>query len=116
MSQDVKIGNVLYPAKDVAAAVSFYGDGLGLPVKFQDGDRFAALDGGSTTFAIAGADEDVVGGAVAASFKVADVESAVKRLVEAGAAVQRPAEQGPHETRAVLRDPWGNSFVVYAPN
>ncbi|MDT7772433.1 MAG: hypothetical protein QOC67_1357, partial [Pseudonocardiales bacterium] len=23
-------------------------------------------------------------------------------------------EQGPHEVRAVARDPWGNTMVVYA--
>ena len=115
MSDDVKLGNVLYPAADVAAAVKFYSEGLGLRVKFQDGDRFAALDGGSTTVAIAGAAEDVTAGRVAASFKVADVDVAVQRLVEAGAVLERSAEQGPHETRAVLADPWGNPFVVYAP-
>lgn len=114
MSDDVKVGNVIYPAADVEAAVRFYGDALGLPVKFQDGSRFAALDGGTTTFAIAGGDEDVTGGRSAASFKVSDVQAVVDRLVAAGAAVERPAEDGPHEVRAVLRDPWGNPIVLYA--
>ena len=115
MSDEVKLGNVLVPAGDVEGAVQFYGQGLGLPVKFQDGARFAALDGGTVTIAIAGAEEDVTGGRVAASFKVSDVATAVERLVGAGATLERPAEQGPHEVRAALTDPWGNAFVVYGP-
>jgi predicted enzyme related to lactoylglutathione lyase len=108
-----RIGNVLYGAGDVAAAVAFYRDGLGLAVKFQDGDRFAALDGGGTTFAIAGPAEQIVAGP-AVSFKVDDVAATTERLTAAGAELLRGPEEGPHEIRAVLRDPAGNSFVVYA--
>lgn len=115
MADSVKVGNVLYPAADVEAAVAFYGKALGLAVKFQDGTRFAALDGGGTTFAVAGSEEDVTGGRPAASFKVTGVPGTVERLLAAGAKLQRPAEEGPHEVRAVLLDPWGNPFVVYAP-
>ncbi|MCD0448505.1 VOC family protein [Actinocorallia sp. API 0066] len=108
-----RIGNVMYPAKDLAEAVAFYRDALGLAVRFADGDRFAALDGGGTTLALVGAEEDLAG-AVAASFKVEDVPAAVARLSAAGAVVLRGPEQGPHEVRALLRDPAGNPFVVYA--
>lgn len=108
------LGNVLYPTADLQAALAFYGDALGLPVKFADGDRYAALDGGGATFALAGAAEDVTGGRPAASFRVPDVAAAVQRLVGAGATVVRPPEEGPHEIRAVLDDPWGNPLVLYA--
>ncbi|HEY7483671.1 MAG TPA: VOC family protein [Streptosporangiaceae bacterium] len=108
-----RIGNVLYGADDVAVAVAFYRDGLGLAVKFQDGERFAALDGGGTTFAIAAPEEQVVSGP-AVSFKVDDVAAMAERLTAAGAELVRGPEDGPHEIRAVLRDPAGNSFVVYA--
>jgi predicted enzyme related to lactoylglutathione lyase len=108
-----RIGNVLYPTADVATAVRFYRDALGLNVKFQDGDRFAALDGGGTTFAIAGPEEQVVP-EPAVSFKVDDVAAMVGRLTAAGAELIRGPEEGPHEIRAVLRDPAGNSFVLYA--
>ncbi|MFC5950440.1 VOC family protein [Pseudonocardia lutea] len=113
MSDQPTVGNVLYPTSDVDGAVAFYGKALGLPVKFQDGSRFAMLDGGGTSFALAGAEEDVTAGRVAASLRVADVADAVRAAVAAGASVIRDVEQGPHETRAVLRDPWGNLFVVY---
>ena len=111
----MKIGNVLYPVSDVDRAVAFYRDGLGLAVKFTDGGRFAALDAGGTTFALAGPAEDVTGGDPAASFKVPDVAAAVERLTAAGARLVAGPDDGPHETRAVLRDPDGNPLVVYAP-
>ena len=113
--EPAKVGNVLHPVPDVAAAVAFYRDGLGLAVKFQDGSRYAALDGGGVTFAIATAEESVAGPVPAASFKVADLASAVERLTAAGATMVTPAAEGPHEVRAALRDPAGNPFVIYAP-
>ncbi|WP_067828968.1 VOC family protein [Actinomadura kijaniata] len=108
------VGNILYPVEDIEQAVRFYRDGLGLTVKFQDGGRFAALDGGGVTFALAGPEEDVTGGAPAASFRVEDVAAAAARLTGAGATLVRGPEEGPHEVRAVLRDPAGNPFVLYA--
>ncbi|MHA6794569.1 VOC family protein [Pseudonocardia bannensis] len=110
-----KIGNVLHPVADVGAAVAFYHDTFGLGLKFADGDRYAALDAGSTTLALAGPEEDVTGGVPAASFKVADVAAALTAITDAGGSVMSGAEQGPHEVRAVARDPWGNTFVVYGP-
>lgn len=107
------IGNVLYPVGDVAQATAFYDSVLGLPVKFQDGERFAAVDAGPLSLALAGPAEDVTVGRVAASFKVDDVEAAVARAREAGATVVHEAERGPHEIRAVVLDPWDNPVVVY---
>ncbi|GAA2091623.1 VOC family protein [Actinomadura alba] len=109
-----RIGNVMYPVDDVGAAVRFYRDVLGLEMRFQDGERFAALDGEGTTLAIAGPQERVVSGPVV-SFKVDDVTAMVDRLTAAGALLVRGPEEGPHEVRAVLRDPAGNPLVLYAP-
>ena len=109
-----RIGNVLYAVDDVDAAVAFYRDALGLPLKFQDGARFARLDGGGVTLALVGADEDVTAGAPAAALKVPDVAAAMERAAAAGATVLRRPQQGPHEIRAVLRDPAGNVVVLYS--
>ncbi|GGM78038.1 VOC family protein [Dactylosporangium sucinum] len=108
-----RVGNVLYPTADLNSSVAFYRDGLGLSLKFADGDRFAALDGGGVTFALAAGDE-ALGTAPMASFKVTDVSEAVERLTALGAAVVRGPERGPHEVRAVLHDPAGHPFVLYA--
>ena len=114
MADSPTVGNVLYPAADIDAAVAFYGDALGLSVKFQDGHRYAALDGGGVTFALASSEEDVAGGRVAASLRVGDVAAALENAVSAGATVLREPEEGPHEIRAVVADPWGNPLVLYA--
>jgi catechol 2,3-dioxygenase-like lactoylglutathione lyase family enzyme len=108
-----RIGNVLYAVDDLDAAVRFYRDGLGLPLKFQDGERFAGLDGGGVTLALVGAAENVTEGAPAAAIEVADVARAVERAVAAGASLLRGPEEGPHEIRAVVRDPAGNILVLY---
>jgi predicted enzyme related to lactoylglutathione lyase len=105
----------MYPVRDVDAAVEFYSTVFELDTKFRDGTRFAALDGGKVTIAIAGEEEDVTDGRVAASFKVGDVAAAVAAAVAAGGTVVRQPEDGPHETRAVVEDPWNNLVVLYAP-
>jgi len=109
-----RIGNVLHPVADVGAAVEFYGSVFGFATKFVDGSRYAALDAGGTTLALAAPEEDLTNGFPAASIKVADVPSALTALLEAGGTVVRAPEEGPHEIRAVARDPWGNTVVVYA--
>ncbi|GAA2389776.1 hypothetical protein GCM10010404_53630 [Nonomuraea africana] len=91
---------------DVGKAIEFYG----LPVRFRDGDRFALLEGG---IGLAGPDEHLTD-ATAVCLKVADVAPAVRDLLDRGGALVRGPEAGPHETRAVLRDPSGNLFVLYS--
>lgn len=51
----------------------------------------------------------------AASVKVPDVDGLVKAIVAAGGSVVREPEAGPHEVRAVVRDPWANTLIVYGP-
>ena len=109
-----KLAMVLYPVDDLVAALAFYEGALGLPVKFRDGDRFCALDAGGATLALAAAEERVVD-APCAGLKVDDVDDVVAELVAAGARMERPAEDGPHERRAVLRDPDGNPLVIFGP-
>ncbi|MEU9835358.1 VOC family protein [Streptosporangium sp. NPDC048047] len=110
-----KLGNVLIPVADMGEAIAFYSGTLGLAVRFRDGDRFAALDGGGATVALVAAEERVAGEVTAPSYRVDDVARAVRELADAGATVVREPEAGPHETRAVLRDPSGNTLVLYAP-
>ncbi|MEV6985960.1 VOC family protein [Sphaerisporangium sp. NPDC051017] len=109
-----KVGNVLIPVSDLDKAVAFYSETLGLTVKFRDGDRFAALDGGGVTVALAASAEQVAGAVTSPSYKVGDVAAAVEDLTTAGAELVSGPETGPHEVRAVLRDPSGNVFVLYS--
>jgi len=110
-----RIGNVLHPVADVADAAGFYGRAFGFATKFTDGDRYAALDGGSITLALAGPAEDVTGGRAAASIKVPDVRGVVEAVTRAGGSIVRSPEAGPHELRAVVLDPWENALVIYGP-
>ena len=116
MPDDLKprVGNILQPVGDMDQAISFFSEGLGFEVKFRDGDRFAALDGGSVTIALVGEAEDVTSGTPAMSVKVDDVAAAVEAIVAAGGTVVHPAHDGPHEVRATVADPWGSPFVLYA--
>ncbi len=108
-----KVGMVIHPVKDLGAAEAFYRDALGLESMFRDGDRFAAFKAGEVTIALA-AGEEILADRATVSYKVDDLQAAVVALEKAGAAVERSIEEGPHELRAVLRDPSGNPFVVYS--
>ncbi|MET8155241.1 VOC family protein [Sphaerisporangium sp. NPDC005289] len=110
-----KLGNVLIPVDDLDKALTFYGEVLGLTVKFRDGDRFAALDAGGVTIALAAPAEQVAGAVTAPSYKVGDLAGTVAELTAAGAELVSGPGAGPHESRAVLRDPSGNVLVLYSP-
>jgi len=56
---DARIRSVLHPVGDIAAAVDFHGTMFGFTPRFVDGVRYAALDAGDTTLALAGAEEDI---------------------------------------------------------
>jgi predicted enzyme related to lactoylglutathione lyase len=109
----MKIALVMHPVQNLDAALRFYVDALGLPIRFRDGERFAALDAGGVTLALAAHDERIVD-TPALALRVDDIEAAVARLVAAGALVVQPPEKGPHEWRTVLRDVDGHSFVLTA--
>jgi len=105
----------IHPVDDIAAAVEFYGAAFGFLPALIDGDRYAALHAGRSTLALVSAEEDTVGGQAAAAVKVGDLAESLRSVVASGGTVVRAAERGPHEERAVIRDPWGNPLVLYAP-
>lgn len=107
-----KVGMVIHPVEDLGDAIRFYTEALGLELRFRDGDRFAALAMGDVTLGLAAEGEQVHDHPVV-SYKVEDVDQAVAELITGGASLLRGPEDGPHERRAVLRDPAGNGLVVY---
>ena len=104
---------MLCPVQDLDAAVAFYRDVLGLPVKFRNGARYCALDAGGYTLGLAAREERIVE-AAAPAFHVEDIEATLAMMFKSGASVVRPLERGPHELRAVLRVPGGNTVVISA--
>lgn len=108
-----QLRQVVHPVDDIPAAVAFYSAVLGLPTRFVDGERYAALDGGAATLALA-ADTENVANIASAAFKVDDVDAFVERLLAEGGQVIEPPADGPHERRVVVSDPWGNRVIAYA--
>lgn len=105
--------SLLWPVADMDAAIAFYRDAFGFGLKFRDGDRYAALDAGGMTLALVAGEEDTTGGVPAPSFLVGHLETAMHTVTAAGGRVLAGPSIGPHETRATVRDPSGQVFVLY---
>jgi lactoylglutathione lyase len=113
MSGIQRIGNVFYRVPDMAAAVRFYTEVLGLGLKLRDGDHWAAFDVGGSTLAVEGGASGGPGGATV-SLRVEGLEAVVADLRSKGANVGE-IKTGPHERRAELQDPAGNQLILYEP-
>jgi predicted enzyme related to lactoylglutathione lyase len=120
--QDFEAGGLVLPVHDLEAALRLYRDTLGWRLRFQDGDRYAALDtesgsgsgGRAARLALATASEQPVGGSPALLVKVKDVTQAIAALTQVGAMVVAPVAIGSHEIRAAVEDPDGNVISVYS--
>jgi hypothetical protein len=99
------------PVRATGDVVAFLRDTLGLPLKIQDGDRYAAFQFGGLTLALLGESERIVE-QPALCFRVDDVVSSLTAAEAAGAEAIRGVEQGPHEKRAVVRIPGGSVLVL----
>ncbi|MFI4979089.1 MAG: VOC family protein [Nevskiales bacterium] len=108
---EMKINLLLCPVSDLEAAVAFYRDTLGWPVKFRDGDRYCAIDAGGFTLGLAAREERIVE-EPAPVLEVDDIDQSMAAMVAAGASITRPLEQGPHEARVVLHAPGGGALVL----
>jgi predicted enzyme related to lactoylglutathione lyase len=109
----MKMNLLLCPVSDLEAAIAFYRDTLGWPVKFRDGDRYCAIDAGGFTLGLAAREERIVA-EPAPALRVDDIEQSLAVMMAAGASIARPLEQGPHEARVVLRAPGGGTLVLSA--
>ena len=103
--------SLLVPAHSLDSELRFFEQGLGLKPRFRDGQRFAALDAGGLTIGIAAAEERICT-QTAAVFRVSDIQQSITLLLAAGATLERAAERGPHEWRAVVRSPAGHSLIL----
>jgi predicted enzyme related to lactoylglutathione lyase len=110
-----KLRQIILPVEDVGAAVAHYRDALGLELRFEDGDRWAVLDAGELALALAGPGEHPSGTVPALGVKVADVDAALRELVDGGATVLESPRDAAHERRAACRDRFGTVLALYAP-
>ncbi len=111
----VELGHVIVPVSDLDASLEFARLALGLPLKFRDGSRYAALDGGGGTIALAAPEEQPVAERIVIGLRVDDLDAVAGRLVAAGATLLGAITESEHERRLAFLDPDGNAFVAYQP-
>lgn len=104
---------IVLSTEDLDASIAFYTETLGFPLKFRDGDHFAALDGGTVTLALATALDHPIPGQVVVGIKTDDVDAMATALDAAGGGIARGPYDDAHERRAVGYDDQGNGLVFY---
>ena len=100
---------------DMNAAVAFYRDGLGLRLKFQDGQRWSEFDAGNgTTIALSSHEESGLGvkGPVVV-FQASDAEGLAASLAARGADILARRDMGAHGCLIAIREPSGNIFQLF---
>jgi len=102
-------------ARDVELLRDFYASALGLPIRFQDGDKWCQLNAGRADIALGNAEEAhplVQGTAVV--YQVDDLTAAAHRVVAAGGSVLATRDMGSHGRVATCVDIEGNCFQLFA--
>ncbi|MGV9193938.1 VOC family protein [Microbacterium lacticum] len=112
-SHQVKM--IVLSTEDLDESIRFYTETLGFPLKFRDGNHFAALDGGTVTIALATAIDHPIPGQVVVGIKTDDVDAAVQAVDDNGGGLARGPYNDAHERRAVAYDSQGNGLVFYSP-
>ena len=106
---------VVLSTVDLDKSIAFYTETLGIPLKFRDGTRYAALDGGSVTLALATEIDHPLPGKVVVGIKTTDVDGAAKAIEASGGTIVKAPYNDAHEQRAVVCDNKGNGLVFYSP-
>jgi len=106
---------VVLSTDDLDKSIAFYTATLGMPLKFRDGARYAALDGGSVTLGLATEIDHPLPGKVVVGIKTTDVDGAAKAIEANGGTIVKAPYNDAHERRAVVYDNTGNGLVLYSP-
>lgn len=115
MTNEFTLMGVILPVDNLDTALRFYSDTLGWTLQFRDGDRYASLDAGGTTIALAAPAEQPVKGQPALLVKVRDLSREAVRLSDAGVDILLEPVNGRHEVRAAIRDTASNIISLYTP-
>jgi predicted enzyme related to lactoylglutathione lyase len=117
-----RIGYINLHVHDVERELAFFRDVVGLELQFQDASfHFAAFDGGTVRFAVAGSGEappseprpDRLSGI---GFMVDDVDAAAREMKARGARFTlEPSRQPWGGYMAMFADPEGNVFYLDGP-
>jgi predicted enzyme related to lactoylglutathione lyase len=112
---DFNVRMIILSTDDIEGSIAFYTQTLGLPLKFRDGDRYAAIDGGSVTVALATDIDHPLPGHIVVGIKTDDVDAAAMAIEAGGGTIIKAPCNDAHERRAVVRDNKGNALVFYSP-
>lgn len=109
-----RLQNVYVAARQPRQLHAFYTAALGLPLKFNDGDRWFQYGVGDTNVSLASLEE----AAPAASglvmvFEVDGFDGAQERIRAAGGEVLGVRDMGSHGSVLSLRDPEGNVVQLF---
>jgi CreA protein len=109
------IDHVYVWVADLDAAVTFYGEVLGLELVRREGQEWAEFEAGPIRLALHGTEAPETGGSGGATavFRVDDLDAARWQLVERGAAFDEHEGEVPGLARfATFRDPDGNALQL----
>src|ERR1700749_5219911 len=98
---DQQVLMIVLSTDNLEESIKFYTETLGFPLKFRDGDHYAALDGGAVTLALATAIDHPIPGQVVVGIKTDDVDAAAKGIEDNGGGVVKSPYNDAHERRAV---------------
>lgn len=109
-----RLDHVYYWVSDLARAVAFYRDVLGLRLVRRDGDTWAVFDAGGRPFALHAAVEGhpVSAGGATAVFAVADLDRARAVLSERGVRFGHEGDVEGYARFASFEDPDGNTVQL----
>jgi predicted enzyme related to lactoylglutathione lyase len=105
---------VAYPVNDIARAVAFYRDVVGLRPAGLSSDYWVEFDAGDTTFGVGRAEGLGIapGSAFSAAFEVDDLARVRERIAARGVEVTEIRE-GPVCASCFATDPDGNRFALH---
>ena len=110
-----KLRQVYLVAADLAAAVQFYGETLGLTLQFRDGDRWVQFQAGDVSFALASPEEGMGApvGVPVPVFEVIDLDGALTEIHAQGHRAGDIRDMGSHGRTASVTDPNGAQLVLF---
>jgi predicted enzyme related to lactoylglutathione lyase len=108
------IDAIWLPVSEMAAAVSFYRDKLGLEVT-EHGDDWSEVTAGDQRIGLNASESPAGDGGAVIAFGVDDLDATVEKLKSDGVEFSGEVSEHAWGRIAPFKDPDGNDLQVYAP-
>jgi predicted enzyme related to lactoylglutathione lyase len=109
-----KLQNTYYVVQDMDRALAFYGDVLGLSLKFQDGARWAQMSAAGTNLALSSVGEappEARGATVV--LEIENMSAMTSKIESAGGKVLSSRDMGSHGKTVTFSDTEGNILQLF---